>query len=256
MSSGFRLPGKSAAASVLGVARSVRTYHRQSHIDRMVSFYSRFVRPGDLVFDIGAHVGDRTRAFRRLGCRVLAVEPQPLLARLLRLLYARSRHTVVVNAAVSDSTASVKLNVNSKNPAVSTASAEFIRAAQAGAPGWNGQEWDRELEVAATTLDALIARYGRPAFMKIDVEGYEDRVLAGLSVALPAFSFEFTTHQKDVGLRALQRIGNLGHYRFNACLGESWVEVFDAPQSEHDIAAWLARLPAEANSGDIYCQRI
>ena len=45
---------------------------------------AQFVRPGDLVFDVGAHVGDRIAAFRRLGARVVAVEPQPALVRTLQ----------------------------------------------------------------------------------------------------------------------------------------------------------------------------
>jgi hypothetical protein len=72
--------------TVRGVARSLRTYYgdreRRTAMDLL---YGRFVKPGDLVFDIGAHVGDRVAAFRRLGARVVAVEPQPALVRTLRL---------------------------------------------------------------------------------------------------------------------------------------------------------------------------
>ena len=42
----------------------------------MDTLYRRFLRPGDLAFDVGAHVGDRVASFRRLGARVVAVEPQ------------------------------------------------------------------------------------------------------------------------------------------------------------------------------------
>jgi FkbM family methyltransferase len=242
--------------SILGVVRSAMIYHRRDHVARMTRFYRPLVRSGDLVFDIGAHVGDRTRAFLRLGCRVVAVEPQPALSTLLKLMHLGNRHVKVVAAALSDGAASVKLAVNTKNPTVSTASADFIQAAKAGAPGWEGQIWDRELQVRATTLDALIARHGMPAFVKIDVEGFEDRVLAGLSHAVPALSFEFTTHQKHVAFRTLERLRSLGAYRFNVCLGESWREVFDGPRKENEIADWLTTLPAEANSGDIYCFRM
>ena len=54
----------------------------------MDALYARFVRPGDLAFDIGAHVGDRIGSFRRLGARVVALEPQPLCARAIRAIYA------------------------------------------------------------------------------------------------------------------------------------------------------------------------
>ncbi len=43
----------------------------------MDRLYRQFVRPGDLVFDVGAHVGDRVASFQRIGARVVAVEPQP-----------------------------------------------------------------------------------------------------------------------------------------------------------------------------------
>ena len=64
--------------------------------------------------------------------------------------------------------------VNIDNPTVSTASNAFIHAAQ-DAPGWEGQHWDKSIRVPMTTLDALIATHGVPAFIKIDVEGFEAR---------------------------------------------------------------------------------
>ena len=57
----------------------------------MDRLYGQFVRPGDLVFDVGAHVGDRIAAFRRLGARVVAVEPQPALVRTLGCSTAATR---------------------------------------------------------------------------------------------------------------------------------------------------------------------
>jgi FkbM family methyltransferase len=221
----------------------------------MAAFYRSFVKPEDLVFDIGAHAGDRTRAFLGLGCRVVAVEPQALLARLLKLRYAANSKVEIIAAALNDGEPSVNLRVNRANPSVSTASDDFIRAASAGAPGWQGEIWDYETKVPALTLDRLIARYGCPAFTKIDVEGFEDRVLEGLSQPLPALSFEFTTLQRQVALGALDRLRRLGEYKFNACLGESWQSVFVAPRSGDDVVNWLKALPFEANSGDIYCFR-
>jgi hypothetical protein len=78
--------------TIRGVMRSLRIYYgdagRRAAMDRL---YSTFVRPGDLVFDVGAHVGDRVGAFRRLGASVVAIEPQPALVRTLKLIYGRDR---------------------------------------------------------------------------------------------------------------------------------------------------------------------
>src|SRR5262249_15363875 len=151
--------------------------------------YGQFVQADDLVFDVGAHVGDRIAAFRRLGARVVAVEPQPALTKTLKVLYGRDRAVTIEPTAIGNTSGEIELKINIDNPTVSTASDDFVRAA-AGAPGWEGQAWTRMVRVPVTTLDALIARHGLPAFIKIDIEGFEAEALAGLTKPVPALSFE------------------------------------------------------------------
>ena len=233
--------------------RSIEVYYGDAARDAaMDGLYARFVRPGALAFDIGSHVGDRIGSFRRLAARVVALEPQPLYARAIRVVYEGDADVTLLEAACSDRPGTLTLRVNSANPTVSTASADFIGAAD-GAGGWEGQVWDAEVEVPATTLDALIAQFGTPAFAKIDVEGLEDKVLAGLSQALPALSFEFTTIQRDVALRCLGRLAALGPYGFDIALGESQTLSFGRWLSKAGMAAHIAALPHAANSGDVYC---
>jgi hypothetical protein len=126
-----------------------------------------------------------------------------------------------------------------------------VRAAD-GAGGWEGQVWDAAVEVPCVTLDRLIGDYGLPAFAKIDVEGFEDRVLAGLSRPLPALSFEFTTIARDVAQRCLDRLARLGPYGFDLALGETQRLAFGRWLSCEEMAAHLAGLPHEANSADVY----
>jgi FkbM family methyltransferase len=237
-----------------GVARSLRIYYgdraRRAAMDRL---YGAFVRPGDLVLDVGAHVGDRIGAFRRLGARVVAVEPQPALIKTLKLIHGRGRAVAIEPAAVGRNTGMIELKLNIDNPTVSTASEAFLRAAD-GAVGWEGQAWTKTIRVPVTTLDALIARHGMPAFIKIDVEGFEAEALIGLTRPPPALSFEFTTIQRDVAVACLERCAALGYGRFNAMLGESHVLVHAEWVSAEAIASWLDALPQSANSGDVYAR--
>jgi FkbM family methyltransferase len=242
-----------ALQGALGVARSLWIYHlrdRPRHA-AMDALYARFVRPGELVFDVGSHVGDRVASFRRLGARVVAIEPQPALHRVLRALFGRSREVTIEPVAVGDSVGTLELHLNLPNPTVATGSPDFIASAS-DAPGWHGQRWSRRVTVTLTTLDALVARHGAPAFVKVDVEGLEDRVLAGLTRPVPALSFEFTTIQPEVALAALRRCAALGPYRFDAALGESQRLVHGRWLEADEMADWLASLPVEANSGDVY----
>lgn len=238
--------------ALAGIFRSLRQYHgdadRQDAMDRL---YGHFLAPGDLAFDIGAHVGDRTSSFRRLGASVVTVEPQPLAFRALRLIHGGDAHVKLIQAACSDNEGCLELRINSANPTVSTASSHFTQAAD-GAIGWQGQHWDTTHEVPAVTMDGLIAEYGEPVFTKIDVEGFEPSVLAGLTHPLPALSFEFTTIQRELVPACVDRLQTLGPYRFNLALGESQRFEFTTPINADEMLAFVNALPHEANSGDIY----
>jgi FkbM family methyltransferase len=248
----FRVAALTADPALAGLRRSLDVYYgdaaRDAAMDRL---YATFLAPGDLAFDIGSHVGDRVGSFRRCGARVVALEPQPDCARAIKAIYAGDNGVALVESACGPKPGTLTLHINSANPTVTTASADFIKSAD-GAGGWEGQVWDREIVVPVTTLDALMAAHGQPAFVKIDVEGFEADVLAGLSRPVAVLSFEFTTIQREVAYACLTRLSALGSYRFNIALGESQILSFAHAISGSEMAAHIAALPHAANSGDVY----
>src|SRR5918993_5414462 len=96
------------------LARSLRVYHRDGGRNaRMDALYARFLKAGDLAFDIGAHVGDRISSFRRLGAHVVALEPQPGPARVLRLIHGGDPAVTLVAAAAGDREGAIAFHLNS-----------------------------------------------------------------------------------------------------------------------------------------------
>jgi FkbM family methyltransferase len=233
------------------ISRSLRIYHAPGRAGALDGFYQRFLGPGDLAFDVGAHVGDRMLCFRRLGARVVAVEPQAALARVLRLLLRGDPGVTLVSQLVGANAGKAELRLNTANPTVATASTDFIAAAN-GAPGWEGQEWDQAETLPVTTLDALITAHGMPHFIKLDIEGFEAEALKALSRPPRGLSFEFTTIQRDVAGECLGLLAGLGYRHFQASLGESLSFALPTPCDAAAMQEWIAALPASANSGDVY----
>src|SRR4051812_32432261 len=148
--------------------------------------FSQLVRSGDLVFDVGANIGEFTGAFRDLGARVVAVEPQPRLAAHLRRRFSADPAVTIVETAVSDHAGVATLYCTTAD---ALATLEEDRAAGTTGPGAE-LEWGGEITVPLRTLDALVAEHGRPTLVKIDVEGHELGVVRGLTTVRPAVFFE------------------------------------------------------------------
>lgn len=240
----------------LGVLRSLAVYHGIPWRSRQLrTFYRAFIPPGGLAFDIGAHAGNRTAAWRRLGARVVAVEPQPDFVRLLHGLFDHDDGVTVLPLALGREAGSARLLRSERTPTVSTLSDDFVRRAGASA-SFRGVQWAPGPTVEVATLDTLLAGFGRPDFVKIDVEGYEHEVLGGLSEPLPALSFEYLAPVRDVALACIDRLEALGRYRYQASAGERLRWLQPEPLDAAAMRDWLAGLGPEAPSGDIYARLV
>ncbi|WP_226921445.1 FkbM family methyltransferase [Georgenia subflava] len=244
-----------AIVRLAGLARSTaESYATVWRRRPMVAFYRQFVDPGDLAFDVGSHAGNRVRVFRRIGAKVVAVEPQPELVTVLRWLYGRDRGVRIEACAVGAEAGRALLHVSSRHPTVSSLAPSWMREVAADRR-FASTRWDAEVTVAVTTLDELIARHGEPRFCKIDVEGLELAVLTGLSRPLAALSFEYIPVVVERAVACVERLAELGDYRFRRSRLETLRWTTSGWLDTGEIVAALRSLPPGGRSGDIYAVR-
>jgi FkbM family methyltransferase len=173
------------------------------------SFYRQFIRPGDLVFDIGANVGFKTEVFLALGARVVSFEPQSECHRELVARCHGCRGFTPVRAAVGAEPGRADLHVHRYGP-MSSLIAEW------------GSDTVRVESVPVTTLTEAIRDYGQPSFCKIDVEGFEYEVVKNLSVPIRLVSFEYHRTPADLAKmnECIRHLARLGPVRLNVTPGD------------------------------------
>lgn len=238
-----------------GLLRSLLMYYGVPfRTGRLARLYSQFVGPGDLCFDVGAHVGNHIAAWLRLDARVVAVEPQPQMMAWLQRLYGRHSRVALVEAAVGAQPGTETLHISERTPTVSTLSPQWMAAVGHDA-SFAGVKWDAAVPVPVITLDTLIARYGEPVFCKIDVEGYELEVLRGLSTPVRALSFEYIPAALDTAVACVERLAQLDRYEFNWTVGESYRFQSADWLDGGEMIAQLRSLPAGSRSGNVWGRR-
>jgi FkbM family methyltransferase len=237
-----------------GLLRSVLMYHAiPFRRRRLTRFYTQFIGPDDLCFDIGAHVGSRLRAWTPLGARIVAVEPQPDCMALLRRWFGQHSRITLIEQAVGAAPGIAELLISPRTPTVTTLSPAWIEAVQQE-KGFAAVRWNERIPVTVTTLDALIAHHGLPAFCKIDVEGYELEVLKGLSQPIPALSFEYLPACLDTARHCIAHLASLGTYAFNWSVGEAQCLRSAAWLDAEAMYARLMTFTPAQGSGDIYAR--
>ena len=204
--------------------------------ESLIEFYRPLLAAGDFCFDVGANRGDYSRAMLSLGARVLAVEPQPDLCALMSEAFRaelEARQIRILMGAVGASNGKATLfPATDLTKSMSTLSPLFLEISER-----NGDRWNRDeaYEVAVWSLDHLIAAQGMPYYVKIDVEGLDSAVLAGLSCPIALVSFEYNTQPGliEVAGSCVDQLAALGPYVFNY-----------VPEGQNTFAAgdWMAPL--------------
>ncbi len=213
---------------------------------KAANFYGSFVSHGELCFDIGANIGDRTAIFRAIGARTVAVEPQAACAKELLDRFAADPDVTLVTAAVGSQPGSAEIAICLEDSTISTMSSHWQTDGR-----FADREWAESEVVPVTTLDRLVDEHGVPTFCKIDVEGYERQALEGLSSPLPCVSLEFTREFQYDAEACVGLLGDLGPVEASLSVGES-MRLAANWGPPHRVFELIEELPPTADWGDIY----
>jgi FkbM family methyltransferase len=200
---------------------------------------------------VGANIGETVDLFRAIGVKVIAIEPQQVCADYLRQKYHRDGQVVVVQKAVAVKEGPASMYACAANQ-LSTLSPDFKSALEDSGRFGNLPDF-QEITITATTLELLIKEYGRPDFLKIDVEGFEHEVVASLKTPVPFICFEYTfpesRHSFELCLKHLEGLGpaqyNISDHDFKSFVFPEW-------GSAKELEEWLHRETPNRPCGNIY----
>ena len=217
---------------------------------RMHKFYSQFISSGDLVFDVGAHMGDMTAVFLSLGASVICVEPQPYCARILRSRFGANKKVTIIEKGLGRKEDELALHICEDAPSLSTFSNKWKRGR------FSRQNWNKQVVVPITTLDSLIATFGTPTFCKIDVEGSELDVLRGLNTTIPLISFEFTKEFIKDAKACTKRLSSITRTKFNYSVYSEFRFWNNEWLDQKELFKILELIPDVKLCGDIYARHL
>jgi len=221
---------------------------------KRLAFYGRFISNNDLVFDVGANMGNRVKIFLQLGAKVVAVEPQKKCYTFLKRKFGEKIFIVAKGAGEKEDK---KPFYVADVSVLSTFSENFITETQKSGR-FAKYNWKKAEYIDITTLDLIIKEYGVPKFIKIDVEGYELEVLKGLSLPINYISFEYALpEQKDKTIECIKRISEItgNNSLFNYSTGESMefaLKEWISTDKMLDLAG--SKIFEDTGFGDIYAQ--
>jgi FkbM family methyltransferase len=187
-------------------------------------FYRNLIPKDDLgcIVDVGANGGSKTEIFRALASRVVAVEPDPSSAQLLRNRFRLRPGIVVQESAIAERSGMIPFYVFEPGSAFNTADQGWVSSMMDGSNHMHLRlPQPKRIDVKAKTLDELMSEFYPVKYVKIDVEGFEAKVLSTLRHPVLLISMEFNFPQRRDALRAcISRLDGIGNYGFNAAITE------------------------------------
>jgi FkbM family methyltransferase len=209
---------------------------------------------GGTVFDIGANVGDLSAVFLSMGFTVVACEPDAVNFTILKARFSGYKNIYLLQKAVAHQNgAAILYQSAAHGGSLSTLSIKRKQQLDGVTDEEGTIRFDQPMQIGTISLDEMIESYGWPCFIKIDVEGYEQEVLAGLTQPVPLLSFEANLpeflKETMACLNMLKALDNQAVYNAST---DDLTLVFDQFQSFEIFFAWFKQ--QEGKYAEIFCR--
>lgn len=219
-------------------------------INKVANFYSSFIKPGDLCYDVGANVGDRTAALLQIAAQVIAIEPQPSCAKKIRKRFQNK--ITILETGLSDKPGEIELYLT-RTSTIASMNKKWINSVKQ--QRFKKYNWNHKVKVPLTTLDKVIASYGKPKFIKIDVEGFELNVLKGLHHKIDYICFEYVPEIIQIATACVDRLMSLSlDYKFNWSERETMVFGLKDWVNGEEMKNLLSQTQGSLTFGDVYAK--
>lgn len=195
---------------------------------RLQRFYARFVKPGALCFDVGAHIGLRTQTWLERGAHVVSIEPQLACIRFLERRFGQQDSWALVEAAAGTAVGTGTFQVDPLHPTTSALTSTTDAEARL------------TQQVPTTTLDHLIEQHGVPHYCEISITATADQVLQGLSQPISTVAFAYAPEHQPSALACLHQLQALGTYEFNYATSDTFHLAYYEWLSAEEMKAFLA----------------
>src|SRR5436309_1047556 len=129
----------------------IRFRHDQRNISQK-AFYATIIGKDDLVFDVGANIGQRSAIFSQLARMVIAFEPQPQCVTHLRSRF-KFKSNVKIEPIALSATEGDAIIYQSSSHDLSSMSPKFIK--EVGKQLFSNENWDGKMTISTKTLDQM-----------------------------------------------------------------------------------------------------
>jgi len=164
------------------------------------------------LFDIGANVGAYAQARWDTGeyAKLICIDANEVAFGRLETRFENNPNVIAINAAVGAEDDKTLKFYQTQATVLSTVNPDWLNTPGFRFHGNQAAHIIKEIEIQQVTLDKLIRIYGVPDLIKIDVVGYEETVVKGLTQKTPELCFEWVEEMEQACIRTVAYLSKLG----------------------------------------------